>query len=246
MKINLNKKSILLIDDDVLIHQMVVEQLKNYKVKSVQTELELDLVIKNKKYKFDIVILDYKLKNNNGLKLTNKIKNRFPYTKILLLTAYGSKELLIDALQHKLDGYMDKPIRKKILLNKINLLLGLIENDLNEKIDYIKVVEKIQSILNSENGYTFSLEKFAEQNKLSYKYISKTYSEITGENFRQSQKKIILEAAKNYLINTNISITNLSQKLGYKYPSAFMSFFKKESGISATEYKKKYKNQNNS
>lgn len=75
--------------------------------------------------------------------------------------------------------------------------------------------------------------------KLSYSeyYLAHIFKEKIGVSIKQyiTEKKIA--EACNLIKNSNLSITEISEKLGYTTPHSFSQNFKKITGVSPTEYK---------
>lgn len=71
----------------------------------------------------DIVIMDVKLKDENGINLTNLITRRFPDIKVLILSGYCSPSLLSMALKAGAAGYTTKDIRLNTLKKSIETIL---------------------------------------------------------------------------------------------------------------------------
>jgi DNA-binding response OmpR family regulator len=61
---------------------------------------------------FDLVILDLKLGGPiDGQRILEAIRWRWPATMVIMLTAHGSLESAVDAIQEGVDGYLLKPVR---------------------------------------------------------------------------------------------------------------------------------------
>lgn len=61
---------------------------------------------------FDLVILDLKLGGPvDGQRILEAIRWRWPATVVIMLTAHGSLESAVDAIQEGVDGYLLKPAR---------------------------------------------------------------------------------------------------------------------------------------
>jgi DNA-binding response OmpR family regulator len=61
---------------------------------------------------FDLAILDLKLGGPvDGQRVLESIRWRWPATVIVMLTAHGSLESAVDAIQEGVDGYLLKPVR---------------------------------------------------------------------------------------------------------------------------------------
>jgi DNA-binding response OmpR family regulator len=61
---------------------------------------------------FDVAILDLKLGGPiDGQRVLEAIRWRWPATVVIMLTAHGSLESAVDAIQEGVDGYLLKPVR---------------------------------------------------------------------------------------------------------------------------------------
>lgn len=61
---------------------------------------------------YDVVILDLKLGGQvDGLRVLEGIRWRWPETVVLILTAHGSLESAVDAINKGVDGYLIKPVK---------------------------------------------------------------------------------------------------------------------------------------
>ncbi len=74
------------------------------------------------KRKPDIVISDYKLPGHNGIELLEQIKRLSPETEVLMVTAFGTIELAVEAVQKGAADFITKPFSPEELTIKINLL----------------------------------------------------------------------------------------------------------------------------
>jgi len=61
-----------------------------------------------KKCNPDIVLMDIKMPNKNGVEATKKIKKDFPNIKIIVLTTFNDDEFIFDALKYGASGYLLK------------------------------------------------------------------------------------------------------------------------------------------
>lgn len=86
-----------------------------------------------------------------------------------------------------------------------------------------------------------SLDDIAQAVNLSPYYFSRFYKEQTGENFSTKLSQIRIDHAKRYLLETDISIKELSSRVGYADANYFSKTFKKITGDTPTSYKEKYR-----
>ncbi|MDT8715672.1 response regulator transcription factor [Clostridium sp. 19966] len=82
------------------------------------------------------------------------------------------------------------------------------------------------------------LESLAELFNYNSAYLGKLFKSHTGENFNSYLDKIRIENAKHLLMESDIKVYQVSEKVGYKNIDYFYEKFKKYVGVSPKEYKK--------
>ncbi|MBF7139974.1 helix-turn-helix domain-containing protein [Pediococcus pentosaceus] len=104
-------------------------------------------------------------------------------------------------------------------------------------VDIIKYIET--------NYKTVTLEKISNHFGYNKNYISNKIKDYTGLSFIDllDRKRIIL--AENLLLDTNLSITEISNQIGYKNPVSLFRLFKKHLKITPHQFKSKHKNEIN-
>ncbi|TCD29182.1 response regulator transcription factor [Pedobacter psychrodurus] len=82
---------------------------------------------------FDLIILDIMLPGINGLELCKIIKEQKPNTPIIMLTALGTTENVVNGLDNGADDYLIKPFKFAELFARIRMLLrryhGVVSQD---------------------------------------------------------------------------------------------------------------------
>ena len=82
---------------------------------------------------FDLIILDIMLPGINGLELCKIVKEHKPNTPIIMLTALGTTENVVNGLDNGADDYLIKPFKFAELFARIRTLLrrfnGMASND---------------------------------------------------------------------------------------------------------------------
>ncbi len=86
-------------------------------------------------------------------------------------------------------------------------------------------------------GRSWSLPMCSDRLNVSVTYFQKIYRRTFGVTCMQDIQKSKLDYAKKLLIHTNDTLQIIAERCGYDY-SHFMRLFKKETGITPTEYRK--------
>jgi AraC family transcriptional regulator len=84
----------------------------------------------------------------------------------------------------------------------------------------------------------FSLPRLAEQTGMSEFHFNRLFKRATGVPPSQFQIKLRLEAARRLLRETKKSVITIANDVGYSNPSHFAQLFRKETGLSPTDYRR--------
>lgn len=101
------------------------------------------------------------------------------------------------------------------------------------------MIEKAKAYINENYHRDISLEEVSRSVDISSYYFSKLFKEETGENFIEYLTAIRIEKAKELLHHRENSIKNISIETGYSDPNYFSRIFKKQVGITPTEYRER-------
>lgn len=105
--------------------------------------------------------------------------------------------------------------------------------------DFSLVLQYIQ-----HNYQTLSLSSLAELFHYSEPYLSTLIKQNTGFTFTELLKRLRLSDAKNYLINTNLKISEIADCIGYNSADHFSRVFRSAFKMSPQEYRKQHKTNN--
>jgi DNA-binding NtrC family response regulator len=103
------KNSILIVDDEAIVRESLKDWLKDaYEVATAETgEEALELL---EKRDFDVLIVDVRLPGKNGIKVLREVKEVKPHIKSIVITAYPSVELAVEAMKVGAVDYLIKPV----------------------------------------------------------------------------------------------------------------------------------------
>ncbi len=134
----MSEKSILLVDDEIIILNSIGKDLRqeNYQVTQAESgEEAIELLQSNN---FDLVITDLSMMRIDGIQVLEEAKRLNSLTAVIILTGYGDMESAIKSLRLGADDYLLKPCEHEDLLIRIKRCL-----DRQEMVLKIQGYEKI-------------------------------------------------------------------------------------------------------
>ena len=99
--------------------------------------------------------------------------------------------------------------------------------------DHFLVLNYIQS-----NLETVTLTDVAEHFGFSVSYCSRLIKSSTGLGFNEWKNSLRMRRAERMLLNTNKTVTTISEELGYMNPETFIRGFKKFTHMTPAQYRK--------
>src|SRR5579884_3230100 len=116
--------SILIIDDEAAIRESLetLLEMENYAVTLATTAEEgLSRIAEQP---FDLVLLDFALPDRNGLEILRDIRDRDPLLPVIMITAYGTVENAVRAMQAGANNFIQKPWDNEKLLADVRAVVG--------------------------------------------------------------------------------------------------------------------------
>ncbi|MBE1300998.1 MAG: response regulator [Alteromonadaceae bacterium] len=152
-------KSVLLVEDDFQLGEVVKAYLEVNQYEVVHHETAEAALAEVKNRAFDCIVLDLNLPDEDGLVVLRKVKSQFE-TPVIICSARVSSDDRIIGLEFGADDYLIKPFSSKELLLRINNLIDRIKVEKREKqtqlADYQLDQEK-KGLLNTTNDSFISL-----------------------------------------------------------------------------------------
>jgi DNA-binding response OmpR family regulator len=154
------KNHILVIDDEPNLRRSLtlILQRAGYDVTSASNAEEARKAIKESD--FDLIFLDLKMPDINGLDLLPEIRDDHPDTPVLILTAHATLESAIEAVRKGARDYLLKPIDPEQIIDRVSNLMDEQKHPKRRR----EIVMGIKGLL-SELSH---LEGFTEPEELSY------------------------------------------------------------------------------
>lgn len=99
------------------------------------------------------------------------------------------------------------------------------------------IVARAKEYIKAHFGKDISLDDVSREVNISPYYFSKLFKEETGENFIEYVTSVRMEKAKGLLSSSDKSMKEIGLEIGYADPNYFSRTFKKNVGVTPTEYK---------
>lgn len=127
------KGNVVVIDDDKIVLDVTSLILSKsgfrvFPAKSAVTGLELIAL-----HEPELVLLDYKMPQMDGLVALQQIKSRFPDVAVVMFTGNGSAEVAVDLMKAGASEYILKPLNSRNLVERLESVLKTREIELQNK-----------------------------------------------------------------------------------------------------------------
>ena len=252
---NSDKKVVFVVDDDVDVVNYLKEMLSSeYKV---YTSFNVDTAYALMKEKApDVVISDVIMPEKTGYDLCRKMKEniQMSHIPVILLTAMATVEDQVQGLDSGADAYVTKPFEPQYLKaliasqlrNRAKVRTMLIEStdveELEEDVlspqDNAFMTELYQLMENELSNSELDVSRMTELLHMSRTKFYYKVKGLTGENPSVFFKRYKLNRAAQLILERKYNVSEIADMTGFSTLSHFSTSFKKQFGVSPSEYSK--------
>src|SRR5438477_234013 len=148
--------SVLIIDDEIAIRESLetLLEFEGYSVQSAGTGEQGLAKLGERPY--DLVLLDFALPDRNGLEILRDIRDRDPQLAVIMITAYGTVDNAVRAMQNGATNFIQKPWDNEKLLADVRAAIGRrraeeeneqLKRALKQRYNFENIVGKSESML---------------------------------------------------------------------------------------------------
>jgi YesN/AraC family two-component response regulator len=191
----------------------------------------------------------------DGLELCRALKDKLEtsHIPIILLTAKGAVESKIEGFKTGADDYIPKPYNTELLESRIDNLIEsrrklrrlfsqgnemLPESVTYSSTDQKFLEEALEHIERNLENTTFSVNDFATGMCISRSLLHKKLTALTDQSATDFINTIRLKKSKELFLSGSDNISEIAYSVGYNDPKYYSRLFKKNFGISPSEYLK--------
>ena len=197
----------------------------------------------------DIVIMDINIPIMSGLKVIQMSRIKHPQTAFVIVSGYDDFSYCQQALRLQITDYILKPVNYEEFGTCIdNLKISLYEKKVSSQEESTeqeeRVITGITRYLQEHLEEDLSLSVLSEQFHLNPQYISQLFKNEIGVGFLAYLTNIRMEKAKKLLLSTSYSVAEIAGQVGYGDYRVFTKAFKKAEGITPSQYRREFLNNN--
>lgn len=124
-----------------------------------------------------------------------------------------------------------------IVLHMLGLVLSVSQNKIFEVGDIDQKIESAKVIMSENVCKDIDPEELALKLNISYSWFRKVFKDYTGYAPAKYFQELKLRRAKQLLVETSLSVKEISYQLNYASAEHFFSLFKKRTGFTPLEYR---------
>ncbi|OLO26318.1 hypothetical protein BTR23_23430 [Alkalihalophilus pseudofirmus] len=197
-----------------------------------------------KNNQIDIVLMDIKMPIMDGITAAKIIKQHDPNIKVVFLTAYNEFDYALQTIKIGAEDFLLKPVRP---IEVVEAIKKVIDN-INDTKDDTFLADQSNSVIETMNNYIdihltdkLTLDQMSGIVHLHPQYISRLFKQVTGMTFTEFITMKRLEKSKELLIQSNKSISEISELCGFTDPNYFTRVFRKFEGQPPKQFRQNEK-----
>jgi two-component system, NtrC family, response regulator AtoC len=140
------QKSILVADDDASIRSLLKQLLVDEGFAVLEASTGIEVVDKVKESSPDLVIMDVRMPELDGIEALARLKSTNPKTAVLIMTAFGSSNAAIRAMELGAFDYITKPFELDKISHSVKRVLDY--QDLTAEVEVLR--DEISSLVQTE------------------------------------------------------------------------------------------------
>lgn len=192
----------------------------------------------------DILLIDIKMPEKNGLEAQKQIIDIHPGIKTVIITAYNDFAYAQEAIKYNIFDFLLKPVPPSVLYECLQKIMDsapaqtgkfrLKNNELpgGNIANAISYIEE-----NFLKGIT--LADAASEVGLSEKYFSRIFKARTGRTFTDYVNMLRINRAKSFLMHTKSTVYNIARDLNFSDAAYFSKVFYRYEKMTPMQFRRK-------
>jgi DNA-binding NtrC family response regulator len=141
------KMNIMIVDDEKIVRESLYHWFAKTGHTVEKASSGFEALERLEKNPFDVLFVDIRMPEMNGIELLEKVKTEYPETIVIIITAYGSIESAVKAMQLGASDYLLKPFKPDYL----SLVMEKIAQQLRLSSEYNYLKRRLDKITRFDN-----------------------------------------------------------------------------------------------
>jgi len=198
-------------------------------------------------YRPDAVLTDIRMPQKDGLELLRFIKQRYPKTEVVLLTAFAQFEYAREAVNNGAFKY--------VLKDDMDVEIEPVFQELARHFERSQPILPLESTVDAEKEgehlllaardyidlhYTedLNLQDIANRFYFNPSYFSRIFKQTIGYGFLEYIRHRRMMLARYLLVSTTLPVSDIAQRVGYSDLKHFSELFKREFDLKPAVFRK--------
>ncbi|MDO4274595.1 MAG: response regulator [Eubacteriales bacterium] len=194
-----------------------------------------------KEQKIDLLITDIEMPGKTGFDLTDYVLDNYPDITCCLLTGYARFDYAHKAVKLHAFDYLLKPLQKDDLAALLLKFRSQFEKTKHPQEKYSQLVEQTIAYVRENLKEPISRETITNVLHVSEGHISHLFKKETGVSLPEYITDMRVEKAKALLADSNASVAEICEQIGYNYQAYFTKIFKEKTGVPPLQYRKDHR-----
>lgn len=173
--------TILIIDDEESIRNELAEYLQNNNFKVLMAEAASEALNLLNTYEIDVVFLDIRLPEINGIELLKIIKEEFPQTEIIMISGHGEMQSVIEAMRRGACDFLPKPFS-----------LTEVSSAIERTRRFIDLNNRLKEVENSFNLFASNIKKELGQGFIAQSSSMKKVTELVNKVAKSDPTNVLI------------------------------------------------------
>jgi len=202
----------------------------------------------------DIIICDVMMPKKDGYEVCKTLKDNFRtnHIPIIMLTAKADIESKISGLEFGADAYITKPFDKRELLVRIDKLIetrqklkdkfsDIISSSSNNNkpkgLNEIFLHNLLENLGKNYHDERYGIDQLCMDLGISRTQLHRKLIALTGKTTSDFIRHYRIKKAKEFLLDSDITVSEIAYQVGFKDPNYFTKSFAKDIGMTPSQYR---------
>lgn len=201
-----------------------------------------------------IILMDIEMPGLNGIEAAKRILAQRPDCRVIFVTAYSLFQYAYEAVKMGACDYILKPVDPDDVARAVRGCINRAETEeglkamapMAETLSVSASLDKTALLMENVKKYLqhnymlydVSLDSISDILHINASYLSMLFKKSVGVNFVDYLTGLRIQAAKALLSDPFLSAAEIANMVGYESPNYFTRVFKKNTGLTPTEYRR--------